>query len=235
MAKIILSGLVSDLRGKLGGAVAQVSPGGLVLRAPSARKTSRTPYQSRAGEILALSVADWQALDTEARTLWASIARAYSPDAAGVGLAVAKGRSDFIRWRSAFYETGAPLVSVLPASFPFDSLGLAAAVLTDPDPADGLLALALSAEPREVMLWARPAPYYPYLSGRGPWTRFFRSSAFPALVWTPGEYWSAALPRAAFDPLLPRPVPSYWEMRATVVTVAGTVARSDTGAAAVLA
>jgi len=235
MAKITLSGLVSDLRGKLGGCVAQVGPGGLVVRAPAARKTSRTPYQARAAGILARSVADWRALDSEARTLWASIARAYSPNAAGVGLAVSKGRGDFIRWRSAFYETGAPVVSALPTAYPFDSLGLAAAVLSDPDPADGLLALDMAAEPLEVVLWVRFAPFYPYLTGRGPWTPFFRSGEYPALVWTPGEYWSAPLPRAAFAPLLRRAVPSDWELRASVVSVAGTVARSGSGVAAVLA
>lgn len=229
MARVILSGLVSDLRGSLGGVIAQRGPGGLSLRAPSLSSRPSTARQRAAAAYFGQASAAWRSLDAQARALWAAIARAYAPTPPGPGLASSLARQAFIRWYSAHLSTGHTPTRLVPLVYPFGSVASALLVKQDPDPDDPAILLITNALPVAASIWLRFAPNFPEWPRRGPWHLVYTSAEDPGLTWYAPSYFYAFLPLTRFLPLARFGLDSQWQLRVTLVLQGDIVARDDNG------
>lgn len=74
MARIVTSGIISDIRGKINGSVFQRNQGGLIIRNQSGKINSNTLRSN--GQRIGLSSvqADWQSLTDAQRLLWSTYA-----------------------------------------------------------------------------------------------------------------------------------------------------------------
>lgn len=231
MARILLSPLAADLRGKLGGFIAQRGPGGLSLRAPSTSSRVPSARQRDASAVLARASATWRTLDTPSRALWGAIAREYSPSAVGPGLASSLARASFVRWLSGFLLTGGTPTRLTPLVYPFSPVSAAGLVLGDPTPADAFLLVDVPVTPVRAALWLQHAPNFPQYAGRGPWRLVYTSAEDPGLTWTKPSVYRAALPLDRFLPLAGFGLTSFWRLRLTLTLIDESVARSDLGPA----
>lgn len=229
MARVILSGLVSDLRGSLGGVIAQRGPGGLSLRSPSLSSRPSTARQRAAAAYFGKASAAWRSLDAQARALWAAIARAYAPTPPGPGLASSLARQAFVRWYSAHLSTGHTPTRLVPLVYPFGSVGHVELLKLEPDPTPPAVIAELPALPVACSFWLRYAPNFPEWPRRGPWHLVYTSAEDPGLTWLNPSYYVAVLPLSRFLPLARYGLDTQWQLRVTLVLQGDIVARDDNG------
>ena len=229
MAKLVLSGLVSDLRGAVGGAVAQRGPGGLMLRAPSTSSRAPSARQREAAGIFGEASRTWRTLDTQTRALWAAIARAYAPTPPGPGLASSLARQAFVRWYSAHRLTGHTPTRLTPLVYPFGSISSALLIKQDPEPENVYAVFLLEAVPIAAAIWLRYAPHVPEWPRRGPWNLVYNSADDAGLTWLHPSYYYAEIPIDRFLPLARYGLDTAWQMRVTLILQGDVVARDDNG------
>jgi hypothetical protein len=161
MAKIILGGIVSDIRGSVAGVTFRGGAAGATLSSKAAGRRSRSGAQTRQMNLIAESRRAWGAMSPAQQKAFTFVYTQKLGFRPGVGRSWASGQGAFTAWHVGLRLCGlTPGVPTTPlAAWGYDGGGATGLFSTGFFPSDGLYSLGIEESQTPMCIWGiRPGP-----------------------------------------------------------------------------